>query len=169
MNNKIILICGKSGVGKDYVVSKLPNIKQLKSYTTRPKRYKNENCHIFVSKQEFEKLNLVASTYFDNNYYGATQEQIDKCDVYIVDQNGAKELKENYTGSKKIISILLTAPLEKLVERMTKRGDSIQEINNRIHNDAIEFKNIEKHMDYIIENDDINNTTNSILEIIERN
>ena len=55
----IFLVMGESGSGKDTITKELSNkygLKVLKSYTTRPKRYDDEDTHIFISEEEFDNL-----------------------------------------------------------------------------------------------------------------
>ena len=59
MSKFLIVLCGKSGCGKTTIASLLQekyNLKVIQSYTTRPPRYKNEEGHIFISKEEFDNL-----------------------------------------------------------------------------------------------------------------
>ena len=65
MNNKIdtkILLVGKSGSGKntvqDYLVKKY-GLKPLLSYTTRAKRYPEEDTHTFITEQKEREDNCL--------------------------------------------------------------------------------------------------------------
>ena len=54
----IYLIVGKSGSGKTTLVNKLRKYgyASVESYTTRPKRFKNETGHTFITEEEFDQL-----------------------------------------------------------------------------------------------------------------
>lgn len=83
---KIFIVAGPSGVGKDTiikgVISKLPDLVMIKSYTTRPKRQSNEaGNRIFVSDKEFNRMvknNEMIEWQFVHNkwYYGRKMDDI---------------------------------------------------------------------------------------------
>ena len=53
----IYLIVGKSGSGKTTLVNELRKYgyTSVESYTTRPKRFKNETGHTFITEEEFDR------------------------------------------------------------------------------------------------------------------
>jgi len=166
--NNLYIISGKSGSGKDHVVDRLCtdyNFKKVISYTTRPRRKHEENTHIFVNKKTFSTLtkDLVAYTYFNDNEYGATNQQVNECDIYILDKKGIEYFKEHYKG-KPFKIIYLDVPQDVCRLRMLKRGDSHEEVNKRIENDKIEFQGIEKLADIIIPNRYFNSCVYDIRE-----
>ena len=85
----IVLVVGESGSGKSTICNLLTTrygLKQVESYTTRPMRYEGESGHTFVNDAEFDALdNMCAYTVFDGYKYGATQEQVDNADLYVID------------------------------------------------------------------------------------
>ena len=160
----IILLVGKSGVGKSSVaeyMKKRYKYKILQSYTTRPKRAPNERGHRFVTDEEFDKLvnDMCAYTEFDGYRYCATNKQVRAADIYIIDPAGVKYFREKYKGNKQIIVVELTAPIETLFKRMKKRGDSTFKAFKRIIHDNRAFRNVEA--DLII------NGTDSISTVAE--
>jgi len=154
LDNYIICIVGKSGSGKTTIVDKLADAydyKVLVSYTTRPPRTVNANDHIYISKDEYDKLqNKVAWTEFDNNFYCCTKEQIDVSDLYVIDLNGLHQLKQMYNGNKKIISIYIDVPMEICLERMLKRGDSEDKCWERLRHDYDAFQYAKEESDYVM-------------------
>lgn len=172
IDNILILLSGKSGAGKSTVADYLTknyNLSQVQSYTTREKRFENEIGHTFVTEEEFHKLDLVAYTLFNGKHYGATQQQVEQNNIYIVDKDGVIDVTKNYTGNKKLISFYLDLDNEELENRMRRRGDSPIQIEKRLENDYDMFNGIENYVDYVI---DINNMTvgeivQRIMEIIE--
>ena len=160
MNNTILLLVGESGSGKT-TVAKLLNeqygLKMLPSYTTRPKRYENEQGHTFVSEKEFKNIKLkdiVAYTKIGEYEYCATTQQIDDNDVYIIDLEGIRYFKNNYRGNKKFKVVYLKVNQELRKERMKKRGDIEKDINFRLGNDVVTFDGAKDLADIVIENND---------------
>lgn len=145
-------IVGPSGCGKTTIVNELikRGYKAPDSYTTRPPRYDGEKGHTFISQEEFNNLkDLVAYTHFDGNDYGVTKEMLNDCDIYIVDPAGVESLiKNNYT---KFEVIGLYANAKVCYDRMKARGDSEQQIYNRLTNDYKMFKDFKKMCNYIID------------------
>ena len=155
--NNLYIICGRSGSGKDSVSDKLckeQELKKVNSYTTREKRENEEGTHIFVTTEEFDKIrnDLVAYTFFNGNEYGATNKQVNKSDIYILDKKGVEYFKENYDNYKPYKIIYLDVPEQMCRTRMIKRGDSKEDANERVINDRIEFEGIEKLADIVISN-----------------
>jgi len=167
MKRALILLCGKSGCGKTSVANELVKrgLTQVSSYTTRDKRSDDENGHTFVSVEDFPFNDLVAYTFFNNQHYGATQQQCDEADIYVVDKQGIIELKEKYKSTRKVITVMLYTSEEELVERMLKRGDSDEVIHSRIINDIKEFANIHLLADYTTENIELKDTSDYIYDI----
>ena len=161
----IVLLVGESGSGKTTVAEFLENncgMTQVKSYTTRPQRFPEENNHIFVSMEDFSKLkNLVAYTIFDGNYYCATEEQINNSDVYVIDPAGVNYFYSKYTGDKIPFVVYLSVPEDVRVERMLQRGDSMDSVQQRIQNDDEAFKSAHKIAHLVVDG------TNSVSDIVK--
>lgn len=113
--DKIFLIMGESGSGKDTIVNKLCSkygYKRIKSYTTRPNRgtVTDAQSHVFVNDEEFDKLeDIIAYTCFDRFRYAATAKQADEADLYIVDPEGIKHFHEHYHGGRQPYAIYIMA------------------------------------------------------------
>ena len=168
MSDKILLLVGKSGTGKTTIANRLVKkygFKQVLSYTTRPPRYRQETGHLFVNDENFKKLDLVAYTLFNGYHYGATQQQVEDCDVYVIDRDGVIEFHNKYTGDKKVMSVLITADDDVLMNRMRKRGDEEHEIEKRMANDYDMFNGVENYVDHIIESTTIEETTERVWEL----
>lgn len=93
-----LLIVGRSATGKNELAKELVNagLKQVISYTTRPKRTADEDTHIFVNEEEAAKIkDRVASTVINGYQYFATRQQVEDSDVYIVDPAGFDEITSN--------------------------------------------------------------------------
>ena len=91
-----IMIAGRTGCGKDtsaYCFIKNYGKEQLISYATRDRRFPGEATHIFISNEEANKMtNRVAETIIDGNQYFATKEQLDACDIYVIDPKGLSDV-----------------------------------------------------------------------------
>jgi guanylate kinase len=148
-HNKIILLMGQSGVGKSSVADCLCRkyqMAEVKSYTTREKRPGNDNTHIFLSEQEFDKIpvqDIVAYTEFAGHRYCATRQQVDDSDIYVVDPDGALKFLYMYHGDKVPYLVYLTATFHTRWQRMLNRGDSFAQTEFRILSDRDKFKSIE--------------------------
>ena len=103
MTSLKFLIVGRTASGKDTLREILETKyrwKFVKSYTTRKKRFEEENTHIFISKEcSSEYKDKVAQTFIDNGFeedeYFATRDEVEESDGYIIDPNGLYELCNN--------------------------------------------------------------------------
>lgn len=158
MLNNIYLICGKSGSGKTTVVEKLEQdygYHVLKSHTTRNPRHPNDTDHIYSEISDYmtakENNTIVTSTVFDRNYYWATREQLDYCDLYVIDKDGIESLQEKYDGSRQLVVIYIDVDPEECIKRMKKRGDKDADIWERLKHDTEAFIGIEEPSDFIVD------------------
>lgn len=162
MTKNLYCVVGESGSGKDTIVNYMCNrygYTKVISNTTRPMRTNDENDklnHIFSNVEQYQKdkenNEVVAETFFNDDYYWATKTQVDNADFYIIDMVGLKKIKETYKD-KKIISIYVEVNEATRRLRMEDRGDSEEKINERIDNDKKAFTNVEnEHWDCIVRN-----------------
>lgn len=155
IQDALICVVGPSGCGKSTMsgamVKKYPQLSEVWSMTTRPARYLNEPGHIYVTKEEFDKYEMVAYTMFDGNEYGVPASMLDNADFYVIDIEGVKTLRDRYAG-KKLVVVYLDVTPDVAAERMKKRGDSDEKIKKRLANDAIMFSDIKGLApDYVID------------------
>jgi guanylate kinase len=135
----IIILCGKSGSGKDTILNKMKSFgyKPLISYTTRPIRdgEKDGNEYHFVTKDTF--LQMINNNEFiehrsyktklngidDIWYYGLRKENLDKFSTYVVilDLNGAKSVRDYY-GSDNCFICYIDVPDPIRTQRAESRG-----------------------------------------------
>lgn len=148
----LYLIVGKSGTGKTTIVDYLSPIGvSIESYTTRPPRYMGERGHIFVSKEEFDKLDVVSYTEYNGYEYGVTPDQIESHTFFVVDPAGVFYLLDHYTGEKSMHIIYLKTSLLGRFARLVKR-DGLKKAVTRILIDRKAFKHFEVCADLVVDN-----------------
>ena len=145
----LYLIVGRSGSGKTELTETLAehfNAKIVQSYTTRQKRKPDETGHIFAKPIDYfkakEKNMVVAETIFSGNYYWAQSDQIEECDLYVVDPKGVSDVKkafENNIINKEPFVIKLSVSRKEAAKRMAKRGDMPNNVQTRLMNDDLIF------------------------------
>ena len=126
----MLLIVGRTCTGKDTLTRELEKngMSSVKSYTTRPKRFETENTHIFITKEQSEKINdKVATTNINGYEYFATNTQVKTNDIYIIDPNGLYELIKNCSDSDfsvVYVSADVNASKEKAIKRSKNKNEN---------------------------------------------
>lgn len=170
MSNTIFCLVGQSGVGKTTIANALRDrygYIVVNSYTTREPRFEGEEGHIFITEEEFDKLeDLCAYTFFNGHKYGVPAAMVDESDIYVIDPDGVKYLRQHY-HNKRIYAIGLRASEETLRQRMAERGDSEVAIKKRIANDKVKFKDIGKVCDQFVFSTTFETTLEKVHAIIE--
>ena len=148
--NDITLIVGRSGTGKSTLEELLCNAydaKSIKSYTTRPQRSKDENNHIFISKNDVSNYpNKIATTTINNHFYFTTKKQLDESQLYVIDPNGLYELTSNYPNLKfNLIYLKLTQKQHNLYlkSRRNKSNETKELQNQRLKSEDDQFTQFE--------------------------
>jgi len=183
--NMIVIISSPSGAGKTTIckklTKKLKNINLSVSYTTRSKR-KNEingKDYFFVSREKFiilKKNNFFIETAkVFNNYYGSPFDNLKKSEsskkniLFDIDWQGANKLRKRFKNKNIIDFFILPPSIKELNKRLIKRGrDNNKEISLRLSlalNEMIHYKDYK----YILINENINQTVNQLINIIEYN
>lgn len=117
----------------------------MESYTTRPKRSADEIGHRFVTEAEFDEIpkdEIKGYMEYRGYRYGATKEQLDEANMYVVDPGGYETLKQQYQD-RPLYAIKLTASRDVLKERMEARGTSEKEIDDRLWKDEELFRDFQ--------------------------
>lgn len=150
----LICIIGRTGSGKDYLAKKLEEkgLKQIKSYTTRPKRNENEDTHTFITKEEANKItDKIAVTEINGYEYFATYSQVKDNDIYIIDPNGLKVLSENLKDEKMLVVYVKADDNERknrAINRADNKEKELEIFNKRNESEDAQFTEFENLLDY---------------------
>ncbi|HBF8685570.1 TPA: guanylate kinase [Clostridioides difficile] len=172
--NKIFVFLGYSGSGKDSIVTEISkqfNIPILISHTTRPPRGQSEiinKTYHFVDNKFFkkEKNNFIEMRKYivhDGStwLYGIHKSELEnkRYALAIVDASGYKALEKYFIGTKtKLIPFFINTDENILRNRLINRGDNPKEIERRLKDDKLKFKDFLNNENYIA----IPNNTNLI-------
>jgi len=172
MNNKILVLVGFSGAGKDAIAEKLNKECELNfvtSHSTRPMRdYESQgNPYWFTDKEtmlkyeadgsliECRKYETLVNGKKDLWYYGVHNDEIqdDKSYVVVLDILGVKEFKE-YFGDR-VVAIFIRVPDDIRENRAKLRGSFDKtEWDRRLEDDKKQFsqEDIDNECDHLVEN-----------------
>lgn len=168
-----ILIVGESSSGKDSLANMLKHdgYKILKSYTTRPPRKNEVDTHIFIKPEEVEKYkkDIIAFTKIGDYSYFATKTQLLDSDIYIIDPNGVKYLKEKCNGIRFITIFINVSEKERFNRALNIRKDNIDDIKKRFKAEKKQFDEFKLNadFDYSICNYDLTKSYKILKYIIE--
>ena len=185
IKNKLIIISSPSGAGKTtickFLLKKMNNLLLSVSYTSRKKRPNevNKKDYFFISKNKFQKLKrkdyfIETAKNFDN-LYGSPFLNIRKANknnknlLFDIDWKGARKIRKKI-DKKKIIDIFILPPSKlELKKRLIKRGsENNNEIKLRLSYAYNEMKHYKEYK-YVLINDNVNETINKIINIINYN
>lgn len=161
----VISITGPSGCGKSTCEIKMTDsiIKgfRFKSTTTRSQRINDAiDAYFYVSTEHFETLLknnlLVEHTLFNGNYYGLENTQIenfikDESSIFataVFEVKGVEQINEKIKQfpNVELFKVYIDISKDTQIERMLKRGDSLEYAQNRVENETI-AKDFEKNKD----------------------
>ena len=185
IKNKLIIVSSPSGAGKTtlckLLIKKMKNVNLSISYTSRSKRLNeiNGKDYFFVSKKKFETLKernfFIETAKNFNNLYGSPYKNINKSIknnqhiLFDIDWKGARKIRRNYNKENILDFFILPPSKSELKRRLKKRGrDNNKEINLRLSYAIDEMKHYNEYK-YVLINDNVKNTVEDIIKIIEYN
>lgn len=179
-----IILSGNSGAGKNTVANeikkRIPKIESIPSFTTRAPRADDIPgvTYNFVTPKEFERMIKDGELYeYDihhENYYGTSKKLLnDKINNGIsiikdIEVNGTENLVKLLKDDVKLITIFLKVPKKELERRLHERVDKLSEEEIKLRLSRCDYENSKIGIyDYVINNNDLEKTTQIIMKIIE--
>lgn len=149
MNNKILCIVGESGAGKTLASLHLQNklgANVICSFTTRPPRSTEIEGreHHFINIVPDPNELLAYTLFHGNEYYALKTQVFGECTVYVIDEDGLRNLREEHGDEYRIFSVYIT--------RKKKLRRKVGISHNRIDRDDERKKLPMSEYDWVIEN-----------------
>lgn len=152
---KILCIVGASGSGKTLASLHMKYKKGANvicSFTTRPPRKteKEGRDHHFIDIVP-DKTEMIAYTHFAGNFYYALKTQVfGPCTIYVIDEKGLNNLKQDFGDVYDIYSVFIKR-LPRLrkkvgVDVARMRRDDYRDMNENDHDYVIENNGTKKHL-----------------------
>ena len=150
----LVILCGKAGAGKDYLLQKIceawpEKVHPIISDTTRPIRYGEEDGvnYNFLTEKEFHSKDHIEQSYFNNWYYGTPVDSLstDKVNIAVMNPDGIRQVYNREDLNIKVF--YLSAPDKTRILRQINREmyPDIREICRRFLADEEDFKNLYKY------------------------
>jgi len=182
MEGSIVIISGFSGSGKGTLVNCLLQkyskdfALSISATTRNPRPGESHGVHyFFITKEEFEQMiqkeELLEYARYVDNYYGTPKSYVDeqlksgKNVLLEIEIQGAMKIKEKYPDTKLIF--ITTVDALTLYGRLKGRETETEEVIRKRMNRAIEESSGIENYDYLVINDDLDQTTDLIYGIIQ--
>ncbi len=182
--NNLFIISGPSGAGEDSIIDGLEKILPIERVITTTTRQirpgeKSGKPYYFIGHDDFIKLIEEKKLFeyaqeYNNNYYGVTNDEINriktsgKIGLWKIEYQGVITAKKLMP---KIIAIFINAPLKILEKRIRARDNVTEEfVQERLEYTKKWLKHLDIY-DYVIENEEgkLSQTISRIAEIIKKN
>lgn len=172
----IIVVSGPGGVGKGTIVDALvkrdPNLWLSRSWTTREQRpSETDEAYVFTTSEAFEARvssgGFLEWTEFLGNYYGTPTPDVgDERDLVLeIEVDGAQQVKK--VAPDAMLIFVLPPSREEQERRLRGRGDLDHKVLARLRK-AEEEEPIGRELaDHVVVNDDLDDTIDEMLGIIE--
>ena len=177
----LMVISGPSGCGKGTVckqlIKKHPEIKVSISATTRDQREGEVDGreYFFISKEKFEsdiENNgfLEYAKIYSGQYYGTPKKFVmDTLDsgndlILEIDIQGALQVKEKFEEG--VFIFLVPPTMDTLRNRLITRGRESEDLIQERFNAAFKELDYAKHYDYVVVNDQLDQTISDVEAII---
>lgn len=172
----IIVVSGPGGVGKGTIVDALvqrdDRLFLNRSWTTRERRPSEAvDAYVFTDRATFERHKaaggFVESTEFLGNYYGSPlPEPGSEQDVVLeIEVDGAQQVKRIFPDA--LLLFVIPPSRDEQERRLRGRGDPGDKVLARLKKAEVEEPIGRALADHIVVNDDLDDTIEEMLEIIE--
>ena|GEM_PF-108460 len=178
----MIIISGPSGAGKSTVIRELlksnpTRYELVRSVTTRKQRSEDDD-YTFVSDETFNSVMQEEGFLEINQYngnscrYGTPKAEVirimseDRIPILDIDVNGKKQIERiKMLYGFEIVSIFITAPPEVIYQRLLSRGESVEEIIQRLQ---ASYEEIQFGMTYdaFLVNQELNHTLEALHAVL---
>ena len=172
----VIVVSGPGGVGKGTIVTALverdPQLWLSRSWTTRAQRAgEHDAAYVFTNREAFEQRiaagGFLEWTEFLGNYYGTpTPEAVDGRDVVLeIEVDGARQVKTLQPDA--VLMFVLPPSRAEQERRLRGRGDPDQKVEERLRKAEDEEPIGMSLADYVVVNDDLEETIGEMLQIVD--
>ncbi len=173
----ILVVSGPGGVGKGTIVDALverdDRLWLSRSWTTRERRpSESEDAYTFVTPDEFEDRiragGFLEWTEFLGNYYGTPLPDPDEQrDIVLeIEVDGAQQVKRLYPDA--VLLFVLPPSREEQERRLRGRGDQHDKVLARLKKAEHEEPIGLALADHVVVNDDLEDTIEALLRIINQ-
>jgi len=172
----IVVVSGPGGVGKGTIVDALVKRDERlwlsRSWTTRDRRPSEAaDAYVFTDTATFERRirdgGFLEWTEFLGNYYGSpTPEPVGEQDVVLeIEVDGAQQVKQVFPDA--LLIFVIPPSREEQERRLRGRGDPGDKVLARLKKAEIEEPIGRDLADHIVVNDDLDDTIEEMLRILE--